>query len=140
MIFNNLPFRPLTKTFIGFEDLFSQLDEVLRSVDNGANWPPYNVSKTDNIYTLELAVAGFTKNDIDIRLQDNTLVITGNKEGKPDESKFIYHGIAYRSFTRRFRVSETVEVKSAKLVDGILTLTLENKIPEEKKAKYIEIE
>jgi molecular chaperone IbpA len=102
-------------------------------------YPPYNIVKTDeNDYLIELAVAGFGTDDIDIELHNGALTITGNIETS-SEDKYVYKGIANRSFERRFTLADTVEVEGVDIHQGILTVRLKNVIPEEKKPRKIPI-
>jgi len=122
--------------FVGFDRLFNQLDTFTKAMPTG--FPPYNIRKVDdNKYMVELAVAGFSKSDIEIELDGDVLRITGRIND--DNDSYLYKGISNRAFTRTFNVAETVEVKDATLVNGMLKVFLENIIPESKKAKKIEV-
>jgi molecular chaperone IbpA len=142
-IFNNL--RPLT---VGFDNVFDQLEYMMedRFFEKGtvANFPPYNIVKTgENTYDVELALAGFNKNDIEVEYKENQLTVKSKKQEKPEETdpdgNMIHRGISKRMFTRSFTISNDVEVKGAELKDGLLKVSLERIIPEHKKAKTIEI-
>jgi molecular chaperone IbpA len=109
-------------------------------------YPPYNIVKTDeNKYCIEMAVAGFGKNNLDIEVANGTLTIKGgwsmddmaNETVNP--TSYIYKGIADRAFTRKFTLADTVEVKNAELINGMLKLWLENIIPDHKKPKKVDI-
>jgi molecular chaperone IbpA len=101
-------------------------------------YPPYNIKKVDeNKYVIEMAVAGFGKQDLELELQDGTLTIKGNVSS--EDADYIYKGIAERAFTRQFTLADTVEVKNADLINGMLKIWLERFIPEEKKPKKISI-
>jgi molecular chaperone IbpA len=107
-------------------------------------YPPYNIIKVDeNKYALEMAVAGFGKQNIDIELANNTLTIKGglslDQLDPTNPGTYIYKGIADRSFTRKFSVADTVEVKNAELINGMLKIWLETIIPDDKKPKKIDI-
>lgn len=121
-----------------FDKFFSQFDTEKRK--NSA-YPPYNIIKmSDSRFLIELAVAGFTKAEIEISVTNNKLVITGRK--KSDEIKaenVLYRGIATRNFSRDFTLSENVEVVSAELNDGLLIITLDEVVPDNKKTRTIEI-
>lgn len=122
--------------FIGFDHL---LDKMKAATPGQTNYPPYNIVKTDeNHYVLELAVAGFTKDDLLIELKDGALFIEGKK---PEEEgrNYIHRGISARAFRRTFTLTDTIVVNGADFSDGILTIELENVIPEEKKSRTIEI-
>ena len=102
------------------------------------NYPPYNVIKHDEeLYTVELALAGFNKNDIDITVDQNTLMVMGEKQ--KEETEYQYKGIATRSFKRSFALGEYMEVTDAKFENGMLSITIERIIPEDKKPKSIKI-
>lgn len=123
--------------FIGFDRMIDRMREQTPSQAN--NYPPYNIVKTDeNFYELQLAIAGFTQDDLDIEVKDGVLTIEGKKEGA-DEKNYIHKGISARAFRRTFTLSDTIVINGADLTDGILTVELENVIPEEKKPRKIEI-
>lgn len=131
-IINKLLNNPYMIGFERFDDIFSALDESPR-------FPHHNIVKTDdNEYTVELAVAGFSENDIDIELANNVLSIKGKME-KVDDKNYLHHGIATRSFHKTITVTDTVEVVGAELHNGILSVNLKNIIPEEKLPKKIPI-
>jgi molecular chaperone IbpA len=122
---------------IGFEQLFQEFDSALK--ENVNYYPPHNVVKlADDSYVVELAVAGFTNEDLTIEAQENSLVITGEKADKA-EREYLYRGISTRKFTRRFTLAEYMQVEDAKLLHGILSVTLRRVIPEEKKPRKIAI-
>lgn len=139
---------PLYKMSVGFDRLF---DEMFTNPVNisATGYPPYNVARVVNketeevSYEITLAVAGFTQDDIDITVEDKHLKVEGKSavlaEDVNSEVEYIHKGIAERNFTRNFRLAEHVEVKTAKLQDGILKVTLFLNIPEEAKPKKISI-
>lgn len=125
---------------IGYDKMFDRFDQFNASRSVAAGYPPYNIKKTEkNSYVLELAIAGFSKPDIDIELNDGCLTISGST--KPEESKaeFLHKGIADRSFTRKFELADSVEIKSADLINGMLKISLEYVVADNKKPKKIEI-
>ena len=125
---------------IGYDKMFDRFDQFNASRSVAAGYPPYNIKKTEkNSYVLELAIAGFSKPDIDIELNDGCLTISGST--KPEESKaeFLHKGIADRSFTRKFELADSVEIKSADLINGMLKISLEYIVADNKKPKKIEI-
>ena len=126
-------FRPFA---IGFDRYFEDLERM--SNISQTNYPPYNVVKEDDEhFTVELAVAGFSKKDVSITKEKNVLVIEGNVE---DESKdFVHKGLASRAFKRSFTLADDVEISGASLKDGILVVSLERVIPEEDKPVSIKI-
>jgi molecular chaperone IbpA len=127
---------------VGFDRMAEQFFNDPSFVNNGTGYPPYNISKTsDDIYEITLAVAGFKKGDIDISLEDGTLKIEGTS-GVLDSDKeveYLHKGIAERNFIRTFKLAEFVEVKDAKLEDGILKVTLFRNVPDALKHKVIKI-
>lgn len=146
--------RTLLDTFPGFDRLFiggDQLLKQLEQISNTAtkaitNYPPYNVKKVDdNKYVIEMAVAGFTRQDVELEMIDGKLIIKGKMETVDDltkdgtEQTYLYKGISDRAFTRQFALADTVEVKNAELLNGMLKVWLEAIIPEHKKPKKIDI-
>jgi molecular chaperone IbpA len=128
----------LAKQFIGFDQILDRIREASETLPKIPSYPPYNIKKVDDEhYIIEMAVAGFGKQNLDIELKDGELTITGSSEG--DGGDYIYQGIANRAFTRKFTLEDTVVVKNAELVNGLLKIALERYIPEEKKAKKIDI-
>jgi len=123
--------------FVGFDRLFDQIDGFTKSLPTG--FPPYNIcKKNDNTYVVELAVAGFAKSDIEIELDGDILRISGKTSD--DNENYLYKGISNRAFSRVFNIAETVEVKDATMVNGMLKVFLENIVPENKTPKKIKIE
>ena len=132
----------LDKYFVGFDDLASRVVKAHSELaKNIGNYPPFNIRKTgDNTYQIEIAVAGFGQQDIEVELADNKLVIKGAVKSGADEDKdYIFRGIGMRPFTRIFAVEDKVEVQSAEIFNGMLKIALEKMIPEEKKAKKIKV-
>jgi len=130
----------LAKSAIGFDPVIKRLNQVLDSVPKIPTYPPYNIRKVDeNKYVIEVAVAGFGKQDIEIEMHDGILTIKGNINANESPEDYIFKGIADRAFTRQFTLAETVEVKNADLVNGLLKIWLERFVPEEKKPKKINI-
>jgi molecular chaperone IbpA len=126
------------KNAIGFDTIFDRLREASEALPKIPSYPPYNIKKIDDEhFVIEMAVAGFGKADLDIELKDDTLTISGSHEA--DDKNYIYQGIANRAFTRKFTLADTVVVKNAELVNGLLKIALERYVPEEKKAKKIDI-
>ena len=122
--------------FVGFDQLFDELDSVARHATD--NYPPHSILKTsDTDYLIELAVAGFKENELTITVEDRTLTISGKHEDRGRE--YIHKGISNKKFTRKFRLSEYVEVAGARLEDGILAVSLQVVLPESKQPKVIQI-
>jgi len=131
-------FKDLDKYFVGFEDQFNRLSKMHDDLTkNIPNYPPYNIRKTgDNTYAIELAVAGFGKQDIEIELADGKLIVKGSVSDNSDKN-FLFKGIANRAFTRAFMLDDQVEVQDAEMLNGMLRIFLERIIPEHKKPKKI---
>ena len=133
----------LTSPFsIGIDNFFRQIDDVQRN--NSQSYPPYNITKVDDEhFVIEIACAGFGKDNIDIEVQENELRITGDKSDPNPErvanSSAIHTGIAARKWKRKFVLADDIEVGSATIQDGILSVALTKIIPEEKKPKKISI-
>ena len=137
---NNLP-KDFDRFFVGFDDQFNRLSKIHDDLTKAIpNYPPYNIKKTgDNTYVIELAVAGFAKQDIEIELADGKMLVKGNVQSTDDTDTFLFKGIAGRNFTRSFALDDTVEVKDAAMLNGMLKIFLERIIPEHKKPKKIEV-
>ena len=129
---------PLYRSTVGFDRVFDLLDAAGKAESGG--YPPYNIERLDdNDYRITVAVAGFSEDDLDVELRENTLTITGER-GEADASRsFLYQGIAGRSFERRFQLAEHVKVTGASLVNGLLNIELQREIPEAKKPRKISI-
>ena len=128
----------LAKQFIGFDTMLERFREANELLTKAPNYPPYNIRKIDDEhFVIEMAVAGFGKSNLDIELKDGELTITGKHEA--EDNDYIYQGIANRAFTRKFTLADTVVVKDAALVNGMLKIALERFVPEEKKPKKIDI-
>lgn len=132
-------FSRLTKDTIGFDEIFKRLAPINTNLLKTPTYPNYNIKKTgENTYVIEIAVAGFGKQDIELVMEEGVLTIKG--QIKTDEMHdYIFKGIADRAFTRKFTLADTVEVKNADLINGMLKIWLERFIPENKKSKKIEI-
>lgn len=121
---------------IGFDRMIERMRDT---TPNQQAYPPYNIVKVDDDqYELQLAIAGFAYDDLDIQIKEGVLTIEGKQEAT-DEKHYIHRGISGRSFSRVFTLADTVVVNGADLIDGILTVKLENVIPEAKKPRKIEI-
>lgn len=138
--------KALLPTTVGFDEAFRNLENVTRTIQKSMpSYPPYNIKKVaDNKYVIELAVAGFGKQDLEMELKDGVLSIKGHtsldsltKDGV--DQTYLYKGIADRAFTRQFTLADTIEIKNAELINGMLKVWLENIIPEHKKPKKIDI-
>ena len=131
----------LLPTALGFEHVFSTLDNATRilTATGSSSFPPVNIIKTDEYnFVVELAVAGYKQDEIEITSERNSLKIKG-KKAEAEERNYLVKGIAGRSFSRQFVLADTIVVRDANLADGILSIKLENVIPEEQKPRKIEI-
>lgn len=131
-----------TTRVLGFEPLFDRLQRLSESNDRSSSYPPYNISKDGNYFAIEIAVAGLSKDDIQIELAEGVLSVSYDgptTEVVNDENKVVYQGIAQRAFKQQFTLSEDVVVQGAELINGLLTISLEKIIPDEKKPRMIEI-
>ncbi len=135
-------FSPLYRSAVGFDRLARQLESAARSSqDNG--WPPYNIETTgENAYRIEIAVAGFSPDELNIEAKENSLTVTGKKAANDDASvqkTYLHRGLAERDFERRFQLADYVVVKGAALENGLLTIDLQRELPEALKPRRIEI-
>jgi len=133
--------KDIDKFFVGFDQQFSKMakfhDELTKNIPN---YPPYNIKKvSDSKYIIELAVAGFAKQDVEVTFEDNKLIISGKASDDSDNDHFLWKGIANRAFTRTFVLDDQVEIENAEMLNGMLKIFLERIIPEHKKPKKIEI-
>jgi molecular chaperone IbpA len=124
---------------VGFDSLFEKLFDM--DLDTSNSYPPYNISKLDdNNYIIEMALAGFNKDNIEIELANGELTVKSKKKDNPEKDvNLIHQGISLRSFVRKFTLSDEIIVKNAEMKDGMLTVKLEKFIPENKKPKLISI-
>ena len=140
-IFNSL--RPFS---VGFDDMFEQFENMLGngSLTTQSNYPPYNIRKTgkDN-YSIEVALAGFNKNDVEVEFEDNLSTVRtkqfNKSEDKNEDGEIIHKGISQRQFARSFTIADDVKVNGAELKDGLLTIACERILPDHKKKRLIEI-
>ena len=134
-------FAPYRRSSVGFDRLFDMLESPGFG-NGGENYPPFDLIKTgDNDYRIELAVAGFKANEIDITAQQNVLIVSGAKQDEKSDqgADYIYRGIANRSFERRFALADHIQVKGADLKDGMLQIELVREIPEAMKPRKISV-
>jgi molecular chaperone IbpA len=134
-----LDFAPLFRTAIGF-DRMAQLVNSLQEGANAQSYPPYNIERTgEDSYRLTMAVAGFSEEDLEIVVRDNTLVITGRVKGEDHKGEVLYRGIAGRAFERRFVLADHIVVEGADLRNGLLHVGLKRVVPEALKPRRIAI-
>lgn len=135
-------FAPFRRSSVGFDRLFDMLENSNASQGGTENYPPFDLIRSgDNEFRIELAVAGFKPEEIDITAQQNVLIVTGRKQDETEQKSadYIYRGIANRSFERRFALADHIQVRGADLRDGLLAVELVREIPEAMKARKINI-
>ena len=130
---------PLLRSSVGFDVFDNIFDSVFNLNESNTSYPPYNILKSDNNYTISLAIAGFSKDELDVSLQENELVIKGVAKDQDEKIEFLHRGIAGRNFERKFRLADTIKVSDASYQDGLLNVYLEREIPEHQKPRKIEI-
>ena len=138
---SNIDLTPLYRTMVGFDRMANMIDQASR-LDGSQGYPPYNIERVDeNEFAIEIAVAGFTSEDIDIETKEGLLTVAGKKAETEDGNgrNFLHRGIAQRSFIRRFQLADHILVTGATLDHGVLRIDLVRELPEEKKARKIEI-
>lgn len=124
--------------FLGFDHIFDEIERIHTHAKD--TYPPHNVVKQGEFeYTIELALAGFTQEDLSIELKDHVLTITGERKQRREKAEYIHHGISTRKFVKSYRLSEYTEVTGADLKDGILSVDLAVRLPEEQKPQLIKI-
>ena len=138
-IWNSL--RPFS---VGFDSIFEEFDRMLETTErSNSNYPPDNIHKlNDNNYKIEVALAGYTKDDIELELKENTLTVRNKSKEKvinEESNNIIHKGISTRQFSRSFTISEDIKVRNAELKNGLLNIDLERIIPDDKKSRLIEI-
>ncbi len=137
----HVDFSPLYRSTVGFDRLFSLLDNMGQPEQSAPAYPPYNIERTgDDEYRITMAVAGFSEDNLDIEAKENTLLVKGSqKADEKSEGEMLFQGIAARNFERRFQLADHVEVRSAKLENGLLHIALVREIPEAMKSRKIAI-
>ena len=136
-LFDN--FNQLTPYAVGYDRVFDQLQKYVQNNVQSSGFPPYNIQKGgDYNYTIEIALAGFSKDDIEVEVADNTLSVRSDKKVDVDDYA-IHRGISYRRFDRKFTLADDIVVTGASLENGLLRIDLERVIPEEKKPRLIEV-
>ncbi|WP_304170224.1 Hsp20 family protein [Phenylobacterium aquaticum] len=131
-------FSPLYRSVVGFDRLAALLETA--AADTAGGYPPYNIERTDeNAYRIEIAVAGFRPDELNIEVKENLLTVQGRKAANDDQRRFLHRGLAERDFDRRFQLADYVVVTEAKLADGLLQISLKRELPEALKPRRIEI-
>jgi len=129
---------PLYRSVVGFDRLADLLDNA--AADAATGYPPYNIERTaENAYRVEIAVAGFRPDELNIEVKENLLTVQGRKAANDDQRRFLHRGLAERNFDRRFQLADYVVVTDAKLADGLLSISLQRELPEALKPRRIEI-
>ena len=133
-------FNQLTPYAVGFDRVFDNLSRYVDNNVTSTGFPPYNIQKVgDYNYTIEMALAGFSKDDIEVEVADGTLSVRSDKKEEPSD-EFTYHrGISYRKFDRKFTLADDLVVNGAKLENGMLKIDIERIVPEEKKPRLITV-
>ena len=129
-------FSPLFRSTVGFDRLFSMLD----GFEAAPGYPPYNIERLDeNSYRVEIAVAGFRHDELDIQVKENLLTVSGRKAANDEARNFLHRGLAERDFDRKFQLADYVVVTEANLADGLLSIALKRELPEALKPRRVEI-
>lgn len=140
-MYDNTLRKMFDQSFVGFDEVFDRLSRFSGDMKKAIpTYPPYNIKKVDdNRYCIELAVAGFGKTDIDVVIEDGTLTIKGETKSQPENQMYLFKGIADRAFKRTFNVADTIEIRNAELINGMLRVWLENIIPDHKKPRKVDV-
>ena len=137
---NTIDLPPLYRNSIGFDRFGSLLNTALRSEQVSTGYPPYNIESVgDDKYTIAIAVAGFGESELDIQVENGVLSVRGKKSEDNKERKYLYQGIANRSFERKFNLADHVEVTGAEISNGLLNISLVKEIPDAMKPRKIAI-
>jgi molecular chaperone IbpA len=141
MLMRTYDFTPLYRSAVGFDRLANLLESAART-SSESGYPPYNIVTTgENAYRIEIAVAGFTPDELNIEVKENLLTVTGRKTANDDATQktYLHRGLAERDFERRFQLADYVVVTEANLVNGLLSIALKRELPEALKPRRIEI-
>lgn len=133
-----IDFSPLYRSVVGFDRVADLLQTA--ASEAGSGYPPYNIERVDdNAYRVEIAVAGFKPEELNIEVKENLLTVQGRKAANDDARRFLHRGLAERNFERRFQLADYVVVTDAQLADGLLSISLKRELPEALKPRRIEI-
>lgn len=142
MVMRAFDFTPLLRSSIGFENLNRLVDLAARDAAAEA-FPPYNIEKlSQDAYRIAMAVAGFSRDELDLTVQENTLIVTGRaapESADGEKREYLHRGIAKRAFERRFQLADTIKVTGASYENGLLNIELVREVPEHKKPRKVEI-
>ncbi|MDX2276137.1 MAG: Hsp20 family protein [Hyphomonadaceae bacterium] len=131
--------NPLYRTLVGFDRIANLMDQAAR-LDSAPGYPPFNIEQTrEDAFRIELAVAGFSEEELTIEFKQNTLIVSGAKQPSEEQRRFLHRGIAERNFERRFGLADHVRVQTAQLENGLLTIDLVRELPEALKPRTISI-
>jgi molecular chaperone IbpA len=132
-------FTPLYRSVVGFDRLAALLEAAAKT-EGPAGYPPYNIETVgDNAYRIEIAVAGFRPEELDVQVKENLLTVAGKKAANDEGRRYLHRGLAERNFERRFQLADYVVVTDAQLSDGLLSIALKRELPEQLKPRRIEI-
>ncbi|MEJ2045025.1 MAG: Hsp20 family protein [Reinekea sp.] len=133
-------FSPLYRTTVGFDRIAQMLDSASQGNSGNTNYPPYDIEITgENQYAITIAIAGFAEHELDIQSENGVLQVHGKKDKDEAKRQYLYQGIAYRSFERKFQLADHVKVMGASMENGLLRIDLIKEVPEAMKPKKIEI-
>ena len=133
-------FAPLYRSVVGFDRLADLLESAATETAS-TGYPPYNIERTaENEYRIEIAVAGFRPEELNVEVKENLLTVQGRKAANDDQRRFLHRGLAERDFERRFQLADYVIINEAKLADGLLSISLKRELPEALKPRRIEID
>jgi molecular chaperone IbpA len=130
---------PLYRSLVGFDRLAAQLDAAART-EASSGYPPYNIERTgENDYRIEIAVAGFKPEELNVEVKENLLTVTGRKPANDDAKQYLHRGLAERNFERKFQLTDYLVVVDAELSNGLLSISLKRELPEALKPRTVEI-
>lgn len=133
-------FAPLYRATVGFDQIADLMDRLVTTDATSANYPPYNIEKTDDAaWRISVAVAGFSADELNVELRPNALIVSGRKPEENAQRRYLHRGIATRAFERRFHLADHVRVTGAEHVDGMLHIALVREVPEALKPRRIPI-
>ena len=130
---------PLYRSLVGFDRLADQLDAAARN-EAASGYPPYNIERTgENEYRIEIAVAGFKPEELNVEVKENLLTVTGRKAANDEAKQYLHRGLAERNFERKFQLTDYLVVVDADLSNGLLSIALKRELPEALKPRSVEI-
>jgi len=140
VVMDRFDFSPLFRSTIGFDRLMRLVDTATRVDSASLAYPPYNIEKTgEDAYRLTMAVAGFSEDELEITVHENTLLVAGKSKKEDSEDRYLHRGIARRAFERRFSLADHIKIVGASLVNGMLHVDLVREVPEEAKPRKVQI-